>query len=265
VAALFRRDSAGDKPEPQETPPYTALAAVYDVVMEHVEYDVWAQYIDQLIRRHLPDAKTVLELGCGTGSLAFELQPLGPYRYHGIDSAAPMVHVAREKAEMFGGEVGFDVGDFTNFRVEPPVDVAVLLYDGVNYLLEEEALRSLFHCAAAAVRQGGLFILDQSTPANSLNNADFFEDEGEEEDFRYVRRSTYDRNARLHTTSFEIELDGEHYRETHLQRAYDKADMESFISDSPFDILEAFDNLTREPATGNSERIHWVLRRREAG
>ena len=144
--------------QPQETskseirdsnpvPPYSVLAAGYDVVMEHVEYDLWADYVHELIETHRPGAETVLELACGTGSLAFELQPLGPYRYAGTDGSEDMIRVARAKADVYGADVQFEVADFTNFRVDTPVDVLILLYDGLNYLLEEDRIRDLFRCA----------------------------------------------------------------------------------------------------------------------
>jgi SAM-dependent methyltransferase len=247
---------------PEQRPPYSVLAAGYDIVMEHVEYDVWAAYIHDLFQQHLPEARTVLELGSGTGSLAFELQPLGDYSYHGIDAAEPMVRIAREKAEMLGSPATFEVADFTDYRAEPPVDIALLLYDGLNYLLETDAIRDLLRCTAAAVRPGGLFVFDLSTPANSINNAEYFEDEGGEDEFAYLRRSEYDPAARLHRTRFQIEVDGRKYEEVHVQRAYEMNDIRPLLAETPFEEVAALDNLTSNAADETSERIHWIVRRR---
>lgn len=245
----------------QEVQPYTALAAGYDVVMEHVEYEAWAEYTHHIIQANHTKPESILELGCGTGSFGFELQPLGPYRYTGTDSSAAMIHVAREKAKLYGLPVQFEVSDFTNFRVDQPVDVVILLYDGLNYLLDVESIKSLFSCVFDALKPGGLFFFDQSTPYNSINNEAFFEDEGEAEGFSYVRHSSYDRSTRLHTTTFEIVLNGQTYHERHVQRAYDMAEIRAFLKGTAFEQIAAFDGFSMDPASETSERIHWLVRK----
>lgn len=256
--------TAAQNTEPREVPPYTVLAAGYDVVMEHVDYAYWAAYVYGLIERHHGHAASILELGCGTGSLALELAPMGPFRYLGTDAVPQMIHVARAKADLAGAPVLFDVADFTNFRVSTSVDVVLLLYDGMNYILDPEALPALFGCVYRALRPGGLFIFDQSTPANSINNEAFFTDEGEAEGFHYRRDSAYDRTTRLHTTTFEITVEGRTFRERHVQRAYTRAEVRQRLDASGFEVLAAYDGFSHDPAGDDAERIHWVVRRPKA-
>ena len=241
--------------------PYSVLAAGYDVVMEHVDYELWAEYVYGLLLEYAPSARSILELGCGTGSLALELQPMGPYRYAGTDKVEMMVKVAQAKAEMAGADLQFSVADFTDFRVDRPVDVVLLLYDGLNYLLEPTQIEALLRCAYAALVPGGLFIVDQSTPANSINNEAYFEDEGEADAFAFKRKSQYDRDSGLHTTSFDMTIDGRRFQEEHIQRAYFVEEIRSLIAASGFEEVAAYDGFTLDPATDTSERVHWVLRR----
>jgi SAM-dependent methyltransferase len=244
-----------------EVVPYSLLARGYDRVMAYVDYSAWAQYIHRLIRRFLPSAHRLLELGCGTGSLALALQPMGPYRYWATDRSPAMLAVARHKAACQGSPVVFEMADFTDYRVDEPFDVVLLLFDGLNYLLEPEGVCALLRSTYAALRPGGLFVFDQSTPANSLGREADFDDAGETEAFRYVRRSRYDPVRRLHTTIFELEMDGQHYRERHMQRAYTLGEIEALLQEQAFQIEAAYDNFSYRPATENSERIHWVVRR----
>lgn len=249
----------------KETPPYTALAAIYDVVMEYVEYDFWAEYMLDLLAEHHPEAASILELGCGTGTFALELVRRYPCRYLATDAMPGMIRVAEAKAALEQASVQFSVADFTNFRLDSPVDVVLLLYDGLNYLLDPASVRALFRCVHRALKPGGLFIFDQSTPANSLNNEAYFEDQGRGEDFSYVRHSTYDRTARIHTTTFDITVEGTTFHETHRQRAYTLAEIRAFRDAAAFEEVAAFDGFSHDPATEASERIHWVWRRLEPG
>ncbi len=243
------------------TLPYTALAAGYDAVMAHVDYDAWALYAHILIQEHHTDPQSVLELGCGTGSLALALQPRGPYRYRATDGSAEMIEIARRKAELEGFPLTFDVADFTDFQVDDPVDAIVLLYDGLNYLLEEEQVSRLLRCAYEALRPDGVFLFDQTTPINSLNNADFFEDEGRARNFTYVRHSHYDEATRRHTTMFNLTVGSEKFYEQHVQRAYTLGEVRALIQATPFVEAAAYSDFTRNPATDASERIHWIVRR----
>ena len=247
-----------------DTPPYDALAAGYDVVMAHVDYADWAAYVLDLFEAHDAAPETILELGCGTGSLALEMQEYGPFRYLGTDRSAPMIRVARAKAGLYGraaGDLRFAVADFTDVAVDEPFDAVLLLYDGLNYLLGEAEVAALFARIHAALRPGGLVVVDQSTPANSLNNEALFADEGEAEGFAFVRRSHYDRAARLHTTEFDLTVEGETYTERHVQRAYTRGEIAALVEASPLRVLAAYDSFSTDPATDDSERIHWVLSR----
>lgn len=252
--------SSSGSSEPTSAPPYTILAAGYDFVMSHVDYRFWAEYVYTLLQRHHPDAHTVLELGCGTGSLAIALQPLGEFRYLATDLSEAMLEVARQKAAGTDADVRFDRADFTDFNVDTPVDVLLLLYDGLNYLLDEDLIRGLMKSAFAALAPGGIFIVDQSTPSNSINNEPFFEHSDSVDIFSYVRRSFYDSESRLHRTTLEISVDGQDFREEHIQRAYEAGEIEALATEAGLKVEAAYDGFSTDTATAESERVHWVFR-----
>jgi SAM-dependent methyltransferase len=240
--------------------PYTALAGVYDVVMQHVDYREWARYVHSLLSKYAPDAEDVLELGCGTGSLVRELVSIKPYGVFATDGSADMVRVARSGVATEGVE--FDVADFRDFETGRCFDAALLLYDGINYLLQESEIEGLLRRVRGQVRAGGIFILDQSTPSNSLNNQEFFEDSGVDDSISYVRLSEYDPETSLHHTRFEIEMAGTVYCEHHIQRAYSVDQLRALVPRSSWTIEAVLDGFSEEPATDASERVHWILRAR---
>ena len=98
-------------------------------------------------------------------------------------------------------------------------------------------------------------------PSNSLQNEPYFEDQGEKGGFSYRRRSRYDSDSYLHTTTIEISVGDDTFRETHVQKAYTMQEIERLILEAGFDILSAYDGFSLDDAHENSERIHWVLRR----
>jgi len=246
--------------------PYSALAAGYDAVMAHVDYPMWAAYVQSLVRRHHPEAASVIELGCGTGAFAVAFQPFGPspdgYAYRAFDGSEAMLEVARATARQAGRPVDFARHDFREAVPGAAADLVLLLYDGLNYLLDEADVAALFRHVRDALAPGGLAVVDQSTPANSIHHEDGFDDEGETDAFAYVRTSRYDADARLHTTTFTLEDDaGRQWTETHVQRAYTMEEVRPLIEAAGLEVVAAYDGFDVEPADEHTDRVHWVLRR----
>jgi ubiquinone/menaquinone biosynthesis C-methylase UbiE len=83
-------------------------------------YDLFGKLIsfgrDKAIRQKLIDlaapqaSETVLDVGCGTGTLAIALKPrVGEGEVHGIDASPEMIEVAKEKAAKASAEIDFQV------------------------------------------------------------------------------------------------------------------------------------------------------------
>ena len=248
------------------TQPYSALAAGYDAVMAHVDYPFWAAYLQSLLREHHPEAETLVELGCGTGALAVSLQPYGPppggYAYRAYDGSAEMIEVARERVRQAGRPVTLGTLAFGEPVPGPPADVVVLVYDGLNYLLDLDAVTALLASIRDALAPGGVAIIDQSTPANSENHAGGFDDAGETDAFSYLRTSRYDPETRFHTTDFVLTLpDGREVTETHHQRAYTLEEVQAAAEAAGLAVVAAYDGFEDDAADETSERVHWVFAR----
>lgn len=247
--------------------PYSALALGYDFVMRHVDYDLWAEYVHDLLSHHGTEIDHLVELGGGTGSLALRLQPLGEYRYTLTDGSEAMLRRARQKIATAGQPIRCVQADFTDVTLDDigcsaPADAVVLVYDGLNYLLEEHRVAALFRCVYRLLRPGGIAVIDQSTPANSEADEGCFADEGATDAFSYVRESTYDPNTRRHETTFDLSIGGRHVRERHVQRAYSLSEIRALLSASPLSVLAAYDEFSMASAQARSTRVHWVLRRK---
>lgn len=244
---------------PSQVEAYTALSEVYDEVMGHVDYRAWAIYLSEIVEQYYPQASSLLEAGCGTGSLALELRDFLNLKYVGFDRSAHMIDVARQKAAY--PDMSFHVHDFKTFTLGPTFDVVFLLYDGLNYLLDPEDIKSFFSNVRRTMHSESLFVFDTSTPANSLKNSDYFEDSGKGDDFSYYRSSGYDVDARLHRTEFQLEIRGEKFEEVHLQRAYTADEVNGLLSTSGLRCERMLHDFSWTDATEKSERIHFIARR----
>ena len=69
---------------------FDAYARYYDLLYGDKDYAGEAEYVAAHSRKQVPQAKRILELGCGTGSHAEHLVRMG-YSVHGVDMSEAML------------------------------------------------------------------------------------------------------------------------------------------------------------------------------
>ena len=65
---------------------YSDFARVYDIFMDNVEYEKWAEYLIESLKEYGIEDGIVLELGCGTGVMT-ELLAESGYDMIGVDNS----------------------------------------------------------------------------------------------------------------------------------------------------------------------------------
>lgn len=251
-----------------QQPEYTKLARIYDAVMEDVDYDLWADYIDALMLKHHPGPQTVLELACGTGSLSLSLDELECYDIMGTDKSPQMIAQARRKNEEMRCNVKFEVMDFLDINLDRTFDIAVCVFDSVNYLHSSDEVLRFLEQAQKVLDPQSLLIFDFTTPRNSVQAIEYLHNEEgyTNDNYRFFRESVYDAEEQIHTNTFEIEkLDEdqetvlEQYREIHRQRTYTLEQMLDIIDQTAYNLVAKYDGFEFEEADKNSLRITMIL------
>lgn len=132
----------------------------------------FAQNVAPRIREYydsLPIAasnRRVLDVCCGTGQMALHFLENG-YRVTGIDLSEAMLRHARENTARFveTGQAQFIRANATSFALAQQFGLIVSIFDALNHLEDETALKSCFQCVSAALANGGVFIFDLNTRA----------------------------------------------------------------------------------------------------
>ncbi len=116
-----------------------------------------AERVRGYLRRHRPDASSLLELGCGSGQvLAGMPQALS---LTGVDRSPQMLARARARVP----RARLIESDMTELRLDEHFDAVICVFDTLNHLTDFGRWRALFACAAAHLRDGGLFAFDVNT------------------------------------------------------------------------------------------------------
>lgn len=243
-------------------PIYQDYARIYDRSGQLGFSKRMLNYIDQLLGVHPTQGNRMLDLACGTGTVAIGMALKG-WQVQGIDGSAAMLQQAQAKSS--SAEIKWSQQDMRRFTTAEPVDLATCLYDSLNYMLTDADLVSVFRQVYAALRPNGLFIFDMNTAwvmANRWDGTCFVTDNDE---FTSIMQTHYDgRHQRTLVTVTCFERQEEHYtksKEEHIEQAYPLAQVSSDLTCVGLTIEAVYDCFTMRPAQENNERVLWVARK----
>lgn len=118
-----------------------------------------AEPMDQNLRQ---ERNTILDLGCGTGTLT-ELLARRGYDMIGVDNAEEMLRIAMDKRERSGLDILYLLQDMREFELYGTVGTVVSVCDSVNYLLTEEDIVQTFARVNNYLYPQGIFVFDFNT------------------------------------------------------------------------------------------------------
>lgn len=141
--------------------PYNRLAALYDGLMDDVDYQQWAQYLQRLSELHGVPGRRLLDLGCGTGTLTLLLAAAG-FDVIGVDLSSDMLAVAADKGlAMNLSPARWHCQDMRQLRFpQGRFDLVVCACDGINYLRSASELDQALGGIANCLRPQGLLLFD---------------------------------------------------------------------------------------------------------
>ena len=242
---------------------YSDFAYIYDTLMHHdVDYEKWADYIENIFTMYGINPDLVCDLACGTGNITIPLARRG-YDMTGVDISEDMLNIARDKAE--GLDILFLNQSMTDLDLYGTMGAFLCMIDGINYILSPKSLLKLFsRIKTCFIDKGGLFIFDISTEHKLKNviGSNTFVHCGKK--IFYTWQNRYLEKKRLSDMFLTFFVkQGENYRrfeERHLQKAHSVKELTAIIKKAGFENVDTYDELTFSPPREDSERIVFVCR-----
>ena len=241
---------------------YDALASSYDGLMADGSYRKRADYLERCFRKSRIPVRTVLDLACGTGTIACLLAERG-YQVTATDGSEEMLTQAMQKAAALPGQPPLFLHQtMPRLRLLEPVDAAVSTLDSLNYLTREKDLRETFRRVYRTLKPGGAFLFDVNTPYK-LRRMDGQMYMDETEDSVCVWRTFFSERTRVCTYQvdlFRLRQDGAWDREfeEHRERAWTEEELRTFLADAGFSKVTITGDLTSRAPRENEDR--WIVR-----
>jgi ubiquinone/menaquinone biosynthesis C-methylase UbiE len=242
---------------------FVDIADYYDDLMAGVPYRLWVDYIEEILHKlnYLP--RTVLDLACGTGTVTEILSERG-YEVTGTDLSEGMIEIARQKAEAGDYDIEYNVQDAAELDLGKKFDLAISLFDSLNYITDEERLAMAMKRVGEHVVSGGYFIFDVNTEYALAHG--FFNQTNLGSYPKYVWSSSYSRETQICTVTmvFEVLDHGEkrQFTEIHRQKAYRLSELEQMLTDADFETTACYHAYKFKQPTRRSDRVFFVARKK---
>ena len=127
----------------------------YDLLYKDKDYKSEVDFIVGLIRKYHPTAKTILNLGCGTGQHDLFLANLG-YEVTGVDFSKEMLTIAEKK----NPTCDYFFGDARYFKVDKKFDVIISLFHVLSYQTTNNEVQSFLNTIYQQLEDDGVAIFD---------------------------------------------------------------------------------------------------------
>ena len=242
---------------------YKALAASYDRLTNDVDYEAVVAFYNQILRREGVTPRTVVDLACGTGSVAIILAKQG-LQVTAVDLSEDMLTVASQKAVGMENPPRFVCQPLQALHLPRGVDFAVCALDSLDYITDPadcaQAIRRIYR----ALNPGGIFIFDVNTPEKlrAMDSQVFLD---EDDEVYCVWRGEFDEKTNICSYGMDLfQREGEcWYRsfEEHQEYAYSQEQLTEFLKDAGFTHIEVYADRRLEAPGEGEQRIYFKARK----
>lgn len=237
---------------------------VYDKLQD-ADYDKFYTYYKSVFSKFNLKPKLVLDLGCGTGSIAVKMAKDG-YDMIGLDLSFEMLDVARKKAEKENVDILFLNQDMTDFELYGTVDAIISSMDSINYITEEGDLSKLFKLCHNYLNPDGLFIFDINSEyklKEILGNNTFTY---EEDNIFYVWQNSFDESQNICCFMLDFFIKDENgkydrFSEYQEERVYTQKEIKNAADFAGLTMLGCFGDFDFSKPEKSSERLFYVFKK----
>jgi SAM-dependent methyltransferase len=207
---------------------YDLLATFYD---SFIDEQVYQDYLD-LVNKYSARG-SLLDIGCGTGSLSIELAKIG-YEVLATDLSEEMLHIVNYRAKQ--DEVALEIALYDMLDpIDHEFDVVIAAMDVVNHLSDLEDVEFGFTNIYNSTKMNGVFIFDVLS-VEFIDAFDGYVEDDEDYHFHWESHKGDKIHSIVHTITLNIDDKTEEvkiYEQTHESGEYEK-----IIKKIGFSILE---------------------------
>ena len=243
---------------------YSSFAEVYDSLTVNVDYKRRAEYIASILKDFNINDGLLLDLACGTGSLAIEFSKMG-YEVIATDASPEMLMQAQEKAYNEEQSIMFLCQRMEETDLYGTVRAIVCALDSINHLESLEQLNQTFSVLKNFIDDGGIMVFDVNTlykHQKVLANNTFIYDEKDVYCVWQNRLLKDECTVNINLDFFIKQGDIYHrFSENFCETAFTDEEITSACQSNGFTVIKRYRDLSCGGPKEDTERIYYVIRR----
>lgn len=242
---------------------YSSFAQVYDRLMDQSLYQKWRDYVLRYIK---PQGQSLLELACGSGTLAVQLSKAG-FNVTGFDLSSDMLTLAAEKAENANITLPLVQGDMRNLTSLPTFDIVTCFDDSICYMKNLTDVKIVIQQVYNLLSTEGYFMFD----AHSLYQMDevfpgyMFNDRTEDTAFMWSSYYGNEPHSVEHDLTFFVwndQIKGyQAFNELHYERTYPLTTFKKTLQDVGFRNIKVTSDFGLNKPNAHSQRWFFVAQK----
>ena len=237
--------------------PYHYIAPYYDYMLKHVDYTSWYYFLRMIMCKYIPNPRTVLELGCGTGKFGPKFS-MDDYEIYGMDKSLEMLKIAKCRAYK---NYHIFCGDITNFALSQTIDFIFSVHDTFNYLLDYIDFKNALQCVRRCMHNESIFLFDLTTEYNIVK---YFHNKL----LTFTIKGTtiqwyneYDANSKILYSKLTLRSYTDTWYEEHLQRLYTVDEVLPMIEQCGLKIIDIVGDYNLKPPHEETIMINFITKR----
>ncbi len=223
---------------------YKKLAKYYDKIYAKKNYDYEAQFIKELLDRN--NVKTVLDVGCGTGSHLAILEKYG-FECAGIDLNQELLDVARQKVK-----ARLVRADMRNFNLAKKFDAIICMFATFNHNLSTEDARKSLACFKNHLNKKGIILIDLHNPPGNGKKVD--RTDGIEREIEWE----FDKETKIEKSKVRFKIGNEIIEDSQTFRIYSVEEMKELLSKAGFRNVFVYEGYGFKEANTSSKNLEVV-------
>lgn len=133
---------------------FNKSARFYDLIYGFKDYTEETEKLISWTRDRCPQAKTLLDVACGTGE---HLKHLGSeFEAEGLDLDVELLAIAAEKLP----ETNLHHGNMRDFDLGKKFDIVTCLFSSIGFMTSEADLTAAIHSMARHLGEGGVMLVE---------------------------------------------------------------------------------------------------------
>ncbi len=243
---------------------YSSFANVYDELTINVDYKKRAEYIVSILRDFDINDGLLLDLACGTGSMAIEFSKMG-YEVIATDASADMLMEAQNKAYDEEQSIMFICQKMQETDLYGTVRAIVCALDSVNHLQNTNELNQTFSVLKNFIDEGGIMVFDVNTLYKHqvvLANNTFVYDEKNVYCVWQNKLLNDNKTVNINLDFFVKDEDKyQRFNENFCEIAFSDEEITSAAESNGFKVVKRYRDLSCGGPKEDTERVYYVVRR----